>query len=175
MTDLAKVLREDLAQRATISSFTVEAEEVSVDGTRKFLFRLFDGKSIEAVLIPMEGGRNTLCISTQVGCAMQCSFCLTGTFGLERDLLASEIVNQVCAVRKDYSVDNIVLIVLPGRIEFLQLVPKIFLVLPHEHFQPAEYRDQTLYPARFILTRVREQLYDRLQPFLLERPADGVL
>jgi 23S rRNA (adenine2503-C2)-methyltransferase len=57
----------------------------------------------------MEGGRNTLCISTQVGCAMQCSFCLTGTFGLERNLSASEIVNQVCAVRNEYSVDNIVL------------------------------------------------------------------
>jgi 23S rRNA (adenine2503-C2)-methyltransferase len=57
----------------------------------------------------MEGGRNTLCISTQVGCAMQCSFCLTGTFGLERNLATGEIVNQVCAVRKDYSVDNIVL------------------------------------------------------------------
>jgi 23S rRNA (adenine2503-C2)-methyltransferase len=109
MTDLAKTFREELAQRATISDFTQEAVEVSSDGTRKFLFRLQDGKSVETVLIPMEGGRNTLCISTQVGCAMQCSFCLTGTFGLERDLEAGEIVNQVCAVRKQYSVDNIVL------------------------------------------------------------------
>jgi 23S rRNA (adenine2503-C2)-methyltransferase len=57
----------------------------------------------------MEGGRNTLCVSTQVGCAMQCSFCLTGSFGLERNLDTSEIVNQVCAVRKDYPVDNIVM------------------------------------------------------------------
>lgn len=109
MTDLAKALREDLAKRSYISSFTPETVEVSSDGTRKFLFRLFDGKTVETVLIPMDGGRNTLCISTQVGCAMQCKFCLTGTFGLERDLLASEIVNQVCAVRKDFSVDNIVL------------------------------------------------------------------
>jgi 23S rRNA (adenine2503-C2)-methyltransferase len=109
MTDLAKSFREDLAHRATISTFSQEAVEVSSDGTRKFLFRLQDGKSVETVLIPMEGGRNTLCISTQVGCAMQCSFCLTGTFGLERNLTTSEIVNQVCAVRKDYSVDNVVL------------------------------------------------------------------
>lgn len=109
MTDLAKDFREQLARRATISTFTQEAVEVSSDGTRKFLFRLHDGKSVETVLIPMEGGRNTLCISTQVGCAMQCSFCLTGTFGLERNLRASEIVNQVCAVRKDYPVNNIVL------------------------------------------------------------------
>lgn len=109
MTDLAKPLREELAQRAYVSSFEPEAVEVSSDGTRKFLFRLADGKSVETVLIPMDGGRNTLCISTQVGCAMQCKFCLTGTFGLERNLLASEIVNQVCAVRKDYTVNNIVL------------------------------------------------------------------
>ena len=109
MTDLAKSFREDLSQRATISSFTHEAVEVSSDGTRKFLFPLHDGKSVETVLIPMESGRHTLCVSTQVGCAMQCSFCLTGTFGLERNLSTSEIVNQVCAVRKDYSVDNIVM------------------------------------------------------------------
>ncbi len=109
MTDLAKSFREDLGQRATISSFTPELVEVSSDGTRKYLFRLHDGRSVETVLIPMEGGRNTLCISTQVGCAMQCSFCLTGEFGLERDMATSEIVNQVCAVRKDHSVDNIVL------------------------------------------------------------------
>ncbi len=109
MTDLAKSFREDLARRACISDFTHETVEISTDGTRKYLFRLDDGRSVETVLIPMEGGRNTLCISTQVGCAMQCSFCLTGTFGLERNLSTSEIVNQVCAVRRDFPVDNIVL------------------------------------------------------------------
>jgi 23S rRNA (adenine2503-C2)-methyltransferase len=57
----------------------------------------------------MEEGRATLCVSTQVGCAMQCAFCLTGTFGLTRNLTAAEIVNQVCAVRPRFPVDNIVL------------------------------------------------------------------
>jgi len=109
MTDLAKSFRDELSQRAYVSTFIPEAVEVSSDGTRKFLFRLDDGKSIETVLIPMEGERNTLCVSTQVGCAMQCSFCLTGTFGLERNLTAAEIVNQVCAVREQHAVDNIVL------------------------------------------------------------------
>ena len=109
MTDLAKTFRDELAGKAYISKLSPENVEVSTDGTRKFLFRLEDGKSIETVLIPMEGGRNTLCISTQVGCAMQCSFCLTGTFGLERNLTAAEIVNQVCAVREQHAVDNIVL------------------------------------------------------------------
>jgi len=109
MTDLAKAFREELAERACITTLSTEAVEVSADGTRKFLFRLADGKSVETVLIPMEGGRNTLCISTQVGCAMQCSFCLTGTFGLDRNLTTAEIVNQVCVVRHEFPVDNIVL------------------------------------------------------------------
>jgi len=109
MTDLAKAFRQELAERAFISTLSTEAVEVSADGTRKFLFRLADGKSVETVLIPMEGGRNTLCISTQVGCAMQCSFCLTGTFGLDRNLTTAEIVNQVCVVRDEFPVDNIVL------------------------------------------------------------------
>jgi 23S rRNA (adenine2503-C2)-methyltransferase len=109
MTDLAKIFREELAERAVVSSFTPAAEEVGADGTRKFLFRLPDGESVETVLIPMEEGRATLCVSTQVGCAMQCSFCLTGTFGLTRNLTAAEIVNQVCAVRETFPVENIVL------------------------------------------------------------------
>ncbi len=109
MTDLAKGFREELAARAVVSTLALEAEEVSRDGTRKFLFRLADGASVESVLIPMDEGRATLCISTQVGCAMQCAFCLTGVFGLARNLTAGEIVNQVCAARERFSVDNIVL------------------------------------------------------------------
>jgi 23S rRNA (adenine2503-C2)-methyltransferase len=109
MTDLAKGFREELAERAVISSFTASAEEVSSDGTRKFLFRLADGETVETVLIPMDEGRATLCVSTQVGCAMQCAFCLTGTFGLIRNLTAAEIVNQVCVVRQLFPVDNIVM------------------------------------------------------------------
>ena len=109
MTDLGKALREQLATRAVISDWMPEATEESSDGTRKYLFRLEDGQTVETVRIPMEGGRSTLCISTQVGCAMQCSFCLTGTFGLVRNLTAGEIVNQVCAVWKDGPVNNIVM------------------------------------------------------------------
>ena len=109
MTDLAKDLRAQLESIACISELQCETVEVSQDGTRKFLFRLDDGQRIETVLIPMEKGRSTLCISTQAGCAMQCAFCLTGTFGLARNLTTAEIVNQVCAVRRDHAVDNIVL------------------------------------------------------------------
>jgi len=109
MTDLSKDLRAELARRYRISSWTPEAVEQSRDGTRKYLFRLEDGESIESVRIPMEGGRSTLCVSTQVGCAMQCSFCLTGNFGLTRNLLPGEIVNQVMGVEQDGPVQNIVL------------------------------------------------------------------
>jgi 23S rRNA (adenine2503-C2)-methyltransferase len=80
---------------------------VGSDGTRKYLFSLADGEAVESVLIPDEG-RNTLCISSQVGCAMRCAFCLTGTFQLSRNLTTAEIINQVCAVNRDAEVRNVV-------------------------------------------------------------------
>ncbi len=105
MTDLPKALRESLTGLATFSRFTSFIKEVSRDGTCKYGFHLQDGKMIESVLIP-EADRNTLCISSQVGCAMGCAFCLTGTMGFSRNLSCAEIVNQVCAVRDDLSKDN---------------------------------------------------------------------
>ncbi|MEI8354736.1 MAG: 23S rRNA (adenine(2503)-C(2))-methyltransferase RlmN [Deltaproteobacteria bacterium] len=107
MTNLSRDFREDLAARTWISTLAPEVVEVSADGTRKFLFRLADGSAIESVLIPDEG-RNTLCVSSQVGCAMGCGFCLTGSFGLQRNLSCAEIVNQVCAVRQTAEIRNIV-------------------------------------------------------------------
>lgn len=107
MSNISKELRRELADSARISTIAPEAVEVSRDGTRKYLFRLDDGNTIESVLIPEED-RNTLCISSQVGCAMACEFCLTGTFRLTRNLSTAEIVNQVCAVKKEVEVKNIV-------------------------------------------------------------------
>jgi 23S rRNA (adenine2503-C2)-methyltransferase len=100
MTNISKALRSELAETAFISNLQAEAIEEGSDGTRKYLFNLEDGNSVESVLIPIEG-RNTLCISSQVGCAMACEFCLTGTFKLTRNLSASEIVNQIMAVKRD--------------------------------------------------------------------------
>jgi len=108
MTNLSKEFRAELATRARISSLAPERTEVSADGTKKYLFMLEDGLSVESVLIPDEE-RATLCVSTQVGCAMGCRFCLTGTFRLQRNLRCSEIVNQVCSVVKTERVTNIVL------------------------------------------------------------------
>ncbi len=108
MTDLAREFRAELARRSFVSDWEPEHVETSRDGTKKYLFRLADGESVESVRIPMEGERATLCISSQVGCAMQCEFCLTGNFGLTRNLTAGEIVNQVCAALKDGPINNIV-------------------------------------------------------------------
>jgi 23S rRNA (adenine2503-C2)-methyltransferase len=100
MTNISKELRTELAESAFISILEPETVEEGGDGTRKYLFTLDDGKAVEAVLIPIEG-RNTVCISSQVGCAMACEFCLTGTFRLTRNLKAAEIVNQIMAIRRD--------------------------------------------------------------------------
>jgi len=94
MTNLARGLREKLPHVARISSPVVETRQTSSDGTTKFLLRLEDGRHIEAVFIP-DTPAQTFCISTQVGCAMKCAFCLTGQMGLLRHLTASEIASQV--------------------------------------------------------------------------------
>ncbi|MBT1072702.1 23S rRNA (adenine(2503)-C(2))-methyltransferase RlmN [Pelotalea chapellei] len=100
MTNISKDLRQELETTAWISNLEPEAVEEGSDGTRKYLFSLGDGNAVESVLIPDEG-RNTLCISSQAGCAMGCEFCLTGTFKLTRNLTTAEIVNQIMAVRRD--------------------------------------------------------------------------
>jgi 23S rRNA (adenine2503-C2)-methyltransferase len=88
-----------LAQRAVIGRLRLEQEQQAADGCRKFLFGLADGNLLESVLIPEEG-HFTLCLSTQVGCAQGCRFCLTARRGLTRNLSAGEIVGQVLAVRR---------------------------------------------------------------------------
>jgi 23S rRNA (adenine2503-C2)-methyltransferase len=104
MTDIAKKFREILKEKACISNFTEPILERSQDGCVKFGFRLEDDHMVESVLIPEED-RNTLCLSSQVGCAMGCSFCLTGTMGFIRNLTPAEMVNQVCAIR-DFLLDE---------------------------------------------------------------------
>lgn len=97
MTDISKELRTDLSEKLYFSRLKIFKEEHSKDGTVKYAFKLTDGAIIESVLIPEED-RHTLCVSSQVGCAMECGFCLTGTMGFRRNLKPSEIVNQVFAV-----------------------------------------------------------------------------
>ena len=105
MTDLAKDLRTELSRTSRISSLELLKLERSGDGTRKYLFELEDGNQIESVLIP-DGGRLTLCISTQVGCAMGCRFCLTGMSGFARDLTSGEILNQLLGAINELDTDG---------------------------------------------------------------------
>lgn len=100
MTDLSKALREKLRVKAEIVPLVKDLEQRSVDGTIKYRFKTRDGRFIESVYMPAED-RKTLCVSTQVGCAMACSFCMTGTLGLKRNLTAGEIVAQVHAVNRE--------------------------------------------------------------------------
>jgi len=94
MTNMSKPLRERLAEVAEIKLPEVVYEDTSKDGTRKWVMRVDGGSSIETVYIP-EKERGTLCVSSQVGCALDCSFCSTGKQGFNRDLTAAEIIGQV--------------------------------------------------------------------------------
>lgn len=94
MTNLSKPLREKLAHTTFIQLPEVVTEQVSVDGTRKWLLRIDDKNCIETVFIP-EKDRGTLCVSSQVGCALDCSFCSTGKQGFNRNLTTAEIIGQV--------------------------------------------------------------------------------
>ncbi|MBQ3509983.1 MAG: 23S rRNA (adenine(2503)-C(2))-methyltransferase RlmN [Peptococcaceae bacterium] len=102
MHNLGKNLLEQLEQHCTITSMRLERKQVSSDGTEKFLFQLDDGNYIECVLMRYRGDmskqRNTLCISSQVGCAMGCTFCATGQGGFVRNLTTGEILSQVYEV-----------------------------------------------------------------------------
>jgi 23S rRNA (adenine2503-C2)-methyltransferase len=101
MTTLSKALRERLAERFTLDRPTLGREQLSRDGTRKWLLRFEDGNEAEAVFIPEED-RGALCMSSQVGCTLTCTFCHTGTQRLVRNLTAGEIVSQMVVARDAY-------------------------------------------------------------------------
>jgi 23S rRNA (adenine2503-C2)-methyltransferase len=94
MTDVPKAFREALAARSDLVTLERATEQRSTDGTIKWTWRTHDGKLVESVYMP-ESDRKTLCVSSQVGCAVGCTFCLTGTMGLARNLTPGEIVDQV--------------------------------------------------------------------------------
>ncbi|EEB84439.1 23S rRNA (adenine(2503)-C(2))-methyltransferase RlmN [Roseobacter sp. GAI101] len=100
MTNLSKAFRAELAEKFVIEVPEVVTKQVSEDGTRKYLVRIAGGHEVEVVYIP-EDGRGTLCVSSQVGCTLTCSFCHTGTQKLVRNLTAAEIIGQVMVARDD--------------------------------------------------------------------------
>jgi len=100
MTDLPKELRAKLDTRAVISTLTLESRYISSDGTRRYLFKTHDNRPVETVFIPEER-RDTICFSSQSGCPLQCTFCLTAQLGLLRNLTAGEIVEQIIVALND--------------------------------------------------------------------------
>jgi 23S rRNA (adenine2503-C2)-methyltransferase len=123
MTDLPKSFRDRLKNETRLASLQIDAVQQSSDGTRKYRLRTDDGKLIESVYMPDvdvddeddgAGIRRTLCVSTQVGCAMGCGFCMTATMGLVRNLTAGEIVDQVHRVNADLKARPITNLVFMG-------------------------------------------------------------
>src|SRR5207237_2896705 len=94
MTDLSRELRATIAREFELTTPVIVQRDRSIDGTEKFLLRFGDGRTVESVFIP-DTPSMTFCVSTQVGCAMACAFCLTGKMGLVRNLTAGEIAGQV--------------------------------------------------------------------------------
>lgn len=108
MTNVPLALREELAASVPFSTLTVETERESRDGTVKTLFRTTDGHPVEAVLMRYRDGRRSLCLSSQSGCPLTCSFCATGAMAFGRNLTASEILDQALHFRRLTEVDHAV-------------------------------------------------------------------
>ena len=156
MSDLSLEMRRQLAAHFSVISPTVVRREVSSDGTTKLLLGLGDGKQIESVCIPENPGslgprdaeRLTFCLSTQVGCAMRCAFCLTGKMGIDRNLTAAEIVGQVRVLCRELdALDRRFTIVLMGMGEPLHNYDetmKALRILADEHGLAVSPRRVTL-------------------------------
>ncbi|MEY2342444.1 23S rRNA (adenine(2503)-C(2))-methyltransferase RlmN [Acidithiobacillus sp. IBUN Pt1247-S3] len=132
MSNVNKVLRERLEENCEVGELAVLREQHAGDGTRKWLLGLPDGNAIETVFIP-EDERGTLCISSQVGCSLACSFCATGAQGLNRNLETHEIIAQIRVARRELGLDAISNVVFMGMGEPLlnlkQVLPAIRLLL----------------------------------------------
>jgi 23S rRNA (adenine2503-C2)-methyltransferase len=136
MTDLGRELRSQLARDVALSTPAVVKRERSDDGTTKLLLQLADGQLIESVFIP-DTPSQTFCISTQVGCAMRCAFCLTGKMGIVRNLTAGEIVGQVRVLLRELQMHgqrfNIVLMGMGEPLHNYDATMKALRILGDEH------------------------------------------
>jgi len=135
VTTLGKGLRAELAQHGPLWSVEPEERLVSVDGTVKWRLGLADGRQIEAVLIAHARGRRTLCVSSQVGCALACNFCSTGTMGFGRDLSVWEIVEQalIAACEADGQNARLSNVVFMGMGEPMQNLEAVFGAIEELH------------------------------------------
>lgn len=157
MTDLSKSLRQELSHRSRIFRPHVLAVQRSTDGTQKFLFELGDGNRIETVFIPGED-HDTLCVSTQVGCAMGCRICRTASMGMIRNLTSGEIVAQLLEVRRNVPDSRITNMVFMGMGEplanFTETV-KAIRVLTHPNGPQISWRRLTVSTVGLV-PRIRD-------------------
>ncbi len=161
MSNLSKVLRDELEQNYLTSSMKIVNRQFSSDGTIKYLFRLLDGRTVETVLIKMrdekinENGdilqqaKWTICVSTQVGCKVGCSFCLTAKGGFIRNLSSGEIVEQVLAIKRDRNIahnlkGNIVYMGMGEPLDNLDNLVKAIHILSNENGLSISPKRQTV-------------------------------
>jgi 23S rRNA (adenine2503-C2)-methyltransferase len=157
MTNLGKTLRARLAGCAEIRAPEIAADRLAADGTRKWLLRLPDGNGIETVFIP-ESDRGTLCVSSQVGCTLNCRFCATGHQGFNRNLTSTEIVAQLWAAnralgydpRGERAITNVVLMGMgEPLLNYDQVLPTLRLMLD-DHAYGLSWRRVTLSTAGMV-------------------------
>lgn len=161
MSSLPKALRDDLAEKYTIMPLEILRIEKSRDGSKKYLFGLYDGHTVEAVLLPMKEevvdekgkivhhARFTVCVSSQVGCKVGCAFCLTAKGGFVRNLEPAEIVGQVLAIKKDSAIEahrrvNIVYMGMGEPLDNLENVAKAVKIFADEDGLCISPRRQTI-------------------------------
>lgn len=132
MSNISKANREKLTELFEIGVSGPEQVQVSVDGTKKYLFRAWSGKFIEAAYIP-EGKRHTLCVSSQVGCKMGCLFCMTGKQGFQGQLSAGEILNQIRSLPEHEQLTNIVYMGMGEPFDNLDSVMKSLEILTSDY------------------------------------------
>ena len=178
MSDLPATLRTALATEFRLATPLVSSRERSSDGTEKFLLKLHDGRHIESVFIP-DTPAQTFCISTQVGCAMACAFCLTGKMGLVRNLTAGEIVGQVRVLARELNLlttpFNIVLMGMGEPLHNYDAVMKALRILADEHGLALPMRRVTLSTVG-LLPALEKLAHEPLMPNLaisLHAPTDA--
>ena len=134
MSNISKDLREKLEKNCVIDQFEIKEKQVSSDGTIKYLFSLVDGNLIEAVLMQHDYGQS-LCVTSQVGCNMQCAFCASGLLKKQRNLTAGEMVNQVMAVSKDTGIriSHVVVMGTGEPLDNYDEVMKFVRIINHPH------------------------------------------
>lgn len=128
MTNLSKTNREKLSRKYCVGVYPPNQAQSSVDGTVKYLFSTSGGQAVESVYIP-DGDRATLCISSQKGCKMNCSFCMTGRQGFHGNLSAHEIINQIMGIPESESLTNVVFMGMGEPMDNLEAVLAVIEIL----------------------------------------------